>query len=90
MLDINNWGNKINNIKIIIIWPLSKTSYFLSKYKKGVGLYQMRMGINDYKQLLLSGVKKLNFNILNNNSKKNRLQISYDFLGELKSLNFII
>ena len=86
----NNWGNKINNIKIIIIWPLSKTSYFLSKYKKGVGLYQMRMGINDYKQLLLSGVKKLNFNILNNNSKKNRLQISYDFLGELKSLNFII
>ena len=88
---INNWNNnKINNIKIIIIWPLSKTAYFLSKYKKGVGLYQMRMGVNDYKQLLLSGVKKLNFNILNNNSKKHILQISYDFLGELRSLSFAI
>ena len=75
-----------------------QTAYFLSDYNKQLGLYQLRVGESDYKQLLLPGVSKLNFEKLykdgnksknqNKNKGKNILQISYDFLGESRVLEF--
>jgi hypothetical protein len=90
----NNLKNKIKDINLIVIWPFVQTAYFLSDYNKQLGLYQLRVGESDYKQLLLPGVSKLNFKKLykdgnkSKNKSKNILQISYDFLGESRVLEF--
>jgi hypothetical protein len=90
----NNFKNNIKNINLIVIWPFVQTAYFLSDYNKQLGLYQLRLGEGDYKQLLIPGVSKLNFNKLykdgnkSKNNSKNVLQISYDFLGDSRVLEF--
>ena len=86
--------NNRHEISFIAIWPFVQTAYFLSDYNKKLGLYQLRLGEGDYKQLLMPGVSKLNFKKLyndgnkSNNKSNNILQISYDFLGESRVLEF--